>query len=111
MQKEYSHSACSFVGNPICRNMTKKYISLVFTFSLLVSATPRITAQVAPPYSIVDIGSGMPLAVASNGTVVISLPSSTSPYRYRAGVYELLSDGRDFQFADMNDKGDIVGTA
>ncbi len=92
--------------------MKLNYPQLAFALFMSALGIPSITAQVSTPaYGIIDIGGGIPLTVASNGMVVISRGNSPtgSFNRYKAGVDELLGDDRWFQFADMNDAGDIVG--
>jgi hypothetical protein len=60
-----------------------------------------------PTYALIDLGPGTPKAVASDGTVVLTRPTTSLTYRNRGGVDESL--GETFDFLDMNDGGDIAG--
>jgi RHS repeat-associated protein len=90
--------------------MKQKTLSSAFVAYLIFSICAA-NGQTVTPYGTVDIGIGTPLFIASNGTVVIKRNSANgSPYRYRAGIDQLIGNSSSFFLVkDMSDRGDIVG--
>ena len=70
-------------------------------------------AAARPSYAVVNYDWAQPLAVASDGTVILNRENYngflTGAYRTRGGVNEYIGGGTSFLFQAMTDRGDIIG--